>query len=359
MKLEYDNSHKVIKISNSDHVYIKNIDSDSHEILTYMGYAGDYFFSKVKMKKSDLNKIYDPIENLPFLDKNEKTSKIYRFYNHYKSKKLDYIIKISNCDINNKHINVYKLYYKYSDVDGIEEEFNKCVFAPKKSSGKISVVLQTKQGIVFKQHTINPLPINKKTMYNDDFLDISNHIENKLITGKKGVVLLHGAAGTGKSNYIKHLTTVVEDKNFVFIPIGVIPSLTDPSFLSELIDNKGSVLVLEDCENFIKDRNKEGNNGVVSTILNLSDGILSDVLEIQIICTFNTNLSNIDSALLRKGRLISEYKFDKLSKEKVKNLCKELKYKEVIDEELTLSEVFNLYDNSTRVENKQGKIGFR
>jgi hypothetical protein len=61
-------------------------------------------------------------------------------------------------------------------------------------------------------------------------------------------------------------------------------------------------------------------NQAISNILNLSDGILGDCLNIQIVSTFNTDLKNIDDALLRKGRLIARYKFDALTEDRVRKL---------------------------------------
>ena len=43
----------------------------------------------------------------------------------------------------------------------------------------------------------------------------------------------------------------------------------------------------------------------MSDLLNISDGLLADFLHVQVICTFNHPLSMVDSALLRKGRLIA------------------------------------------------------
>ena len=67
--------------------------------------------------------------------------------------------------------------------------------------------------------------------------------------------------------------------------------------------HKNSVLVIEDAERVISDRQGHGSSAGVSNILNLTDGILGDCLNIQIIATFNMARERIDSALLRKGRL--------------------------------------------------------
>ncbi len=138
-------------------------------------------------------------------------------------------------------------------------------------------------------------------MYNDDFIDVHHQIKEKISEENKGIVLLHGVAGSGKTNYIKWLTGQVPNKKFIFVPTTMIPSLTDPSFLTILIENKNSVLVLEDCENYISERSTlDANTDVVSSILNLADGVLSDIMECQFICTFNSDISKIDTALLRK-----------------------------------------------------------
>jgi hypothetical protein len=47
-------------------------------------------------------------------------------------------------------------------------------------------------------------------------------------------------------------------------------------------------------------------------------------LNLQIICTFNTDLTNVDEALLRKGRLIAKYEFKALAEQKSQALSNDL-----------------------------------
>jgi hypothetical protein len=54
------------------------------------------------------------------------------------------------------------------------------------------------------------------------------------------------------------------------------------------------------------------NRGKVTTILNLSDGMLSDFLCLHVICTINCSAADIDHALLRPGRLMSHRVFRRL-----------------------------------------------
>lgn len=179
---------------------------------------------------------------------------------------------------------------------------------------KIAILVKESDYFELKTHKIKPLPLDLNTMYNPDFQSVHSRIHKSLNNSNKGIVLLHGVAGTGKTNYIKWLITQTPNKKFIFVPTTIIHQLTDPSFLSVLLQNKNSVLVLEDCENYIAERHAQNaNTDVVASILNLADGLLSDVVECQIICTFNAQIDKIDTALLRKGRLIAEYQFKQLN----------------------------------------------
>ena len=176
----------------------------------------------------------------------------------------------------------------------------------------------------------------------------------------KGIVLFHGIAGSGKTNYIKWLTSQIPNKKFIFVPTSMIASLTDPSFIGVLIDHKNSVLVLEDCENYIAERTAyNSNTDVVSSILNIADGMLSDVLECQLICTFNSDISKIDSALLRKGRLIAEYKFKELSVEKANNYLRSIGKEPTITAPCSLAELTNMETKALKEDQNSSKIGFK
>ncbi|MDO4881547.1 MAG: AAA family ATPase [Capnocytophaga sp.] len=230
-------------------------------------------------------------------------------------------------------------------------------YLPKKA--KVSILLRTTHGFDLKTHTIKPFRIDFETMYNDDFQEIHQRVKQSITDENKGIVLFHGIAGSGKTNYIKWLTSQVPNKKFIFVPTTMISSLTDPSFINVLIDNKNSVLVLEDCENYIAERNAFNNNtDVVSSILNIADGMLSDVLECQLICTFNSDISKIDSALLRKGRLIAEYKFRELSVEKCNAYLQSLGKEMNITEPRSLAELTNMELKELKDKNEK-KIGFR
>jgi hypothetical protein len=66
-------------------------------------------------------------------------------------------------------------------------------------------------------------------------------------------------------------------------------NITNPGLISILIENPNSIFVIEDAEKIVIDRETDGNSPVAA-ILNISDGLLADCLNIQIIYSFNTNI---------------------------------------------------------------------
>lgn len=224
---------------------------------------------------------------------------------------------------------------------------------PKTECNNMWVVASTpNQGYCLNKFAIkNVTNFDIDKQYNDDLKrqheKIAEFITNK---DKSGIVFLHGEKGTGKTTYIRHLINTTKDVKFVFIQPAIFPMFSDPSFTTFLASLHDSVIILEDCESVVKSRksaNSQQNS--VSTLLNMSDGLLSDGLGIKFICTFNDNLPNIDEALLRKGRLVSKYEFKPLVPEKCEHLLHELYPDDIFVVPLkgmTLADIYNIKDES-------------
>ena len=118
------------------------------------------------------------------------------------------------------------------------------------------------------------------------------------------------------------------------------------------------ILVIEDAENIVVDRDKDGNSPV-SALLNLSDGLLADCLNIQIICSFNTDISKIDSALTRKGRLIAKYEFKELEVQKAQQLSNKLGFNSIISCPMNLTSIYNQDEKDFQQIRKNSSIGFQ
>ena len=189
--------------------------------------------------------------------------------------------------------------------------------------------------------------------YNDDFKEVHEDIIQKIDSNAVGLYLLHGKPGTGKTTFIRYLIRAIS-KRVIFVSPSMSEKLSNPEMIPFLMKYPDSVLVIEDAESVIASR-KGGDNQNVSNLLNLSDGILGDCLRFQIICTFNTDKESIDSALLRKGRLLKSYEFKNLALDKTNNLLNKLGV-ESVDEEMCLSDIYNHESNNF---GEKIHIGFR
>jgi SpoVK/Ycf46/Vps4 family AAA+-type ATPase len=117
------------------------------------------------------------------------------------------------------------------------------------------------------------------------------------------------------------------------------------------------VVILEDAESALMPRHSD-NRQEVSLLLNITDGILGEFLRLQVICTINCPLKELDQALLRPGRLMAHHYFGPLNAERARALAGKLgkPLPEAAAPEFTLAEIFSGQPDPTRRE--RGRIGF-
>ena len=217
------------------------------------------------------------------------------------------------------------------ELDAIIAKLISLVKIRKEESNNIGLVIQTPRGYSTTSFELPKGKLDIELNYGKGFKPIHDKIINRLNEKNgKGLVLLHGTPGTGKTHYLKYLASKIKDKRVLFI---------------------------EDAERVITDRNNGGANGV-SNILNITDGILSDILKIQIVATFNMDKAKIDTALLRKGRLIAEHKFDALPVDDSNNLLKSLGKEANASKPMTLTEIYNVEEEEFKSADKYSPIGF-
>lgn len=195
---------------------------------------------------------------------------------------------------------------------------------------------------------IENIEVDLKKNYCDDLP--YERMKDILSKNEKALVLLYGEPGTGKSTLIRKLMFDCSPR-FIMMDPGIITSISDSEFIVFLSNNADSVIVLEDCEKLLVSR-EETMNRTIGTLLNLTDGIIGDAFKIKFICTFNSDIKNVDKALLRKGRLSLKYEFKKLPAEKAKAIYPEA------NGDMTLADVYFASEENDFSKEEKKKIGW-
>jgi len=227
----------------------------------------------------------------------------------------------------------------------------------------INILTNSRDGFLLAQRRIQFLQNENEFSLNyEGFNDFHKNVGEFLASDNSGLILFHGQPGTGKTFYIRYLISNF-NKPFLYIPSSLVNSLSSPELIGFLLDHFSNrdtdfIFIIEDAEQALIDRKENLDNFCVSTLLNFADGLLSDIFQTKIICTFNSNLGKIDPALLRKGRLFLRHEFSKLSVDSSNILLKKLNKNHQTKEPMTLADIYNFeVENNGQINRPQ--IGFK
>jgi len=226
-------------------------------------------------------------------------------------------------------------------INEISNILGECTIKRKDKSNKssyVSMIIKDRLG----QYDIESIDITKSRgdsryfdiIHGKGFMDFHHQLIDKIINTNKGLVLIHGKYGTGKSYYIRYLIYSLNLENVAILMVAsdMFNLFTDPIFITLLMQylkktNADKLVVLvEDAEDLLRSRNGENTADTFATskLLNFSDGIYNDILGITIICTYNTDTKDIDDALLRPQRLIAKKEFKPMDKKSAIAWCRKM-----------------------------------
>lgn len=329
---------------------------------TFVEQVLDLLKSHVQFNVSTIQyKVYFPEIIIDLYDDNDLLS----FIDSSNNNQNEEIRSIEAYDFVNKIFIVVGKYYVmfyYTDIKDIQsirdEIFTICDQNKvlRKVKNKVNLITQKRDYLDLTKCDIDCSKIIDLDLhYNEDFKPHYKKLVDFLNGRQSGLCILNGTPGTGKTNLIRHIIGLCENQ-YIIVPNTLMESIASPQFTSFILEHKNSVLILEDCETLLMERENSYLSNGVSNILNITDGLYSDIFNIKIVATFNTSLENIDPALLREGRLVMKYTFDKLTLDKTNKLLKSLN-KPKSKVELTLAQIYNetLEEQETK---KPRKIGF-
>lgn len=156
---------------------------------------------------------------------------------------------------------------------------------------------------------------SKKIISDYDY--VVKDLKSPLPSGR--ISIFDGPPGTGKTYLVRSILTEVPDALFVLVPPNMVSALGGPELLPMLLQNKESyrksgptVFILEDADQCLVPRGPD-NIDSISSILNLGDGIFGSLFDIRIVATTNAKKAEMDSAIMRAGRLSKRIEVGKLN----------------------------------------------
>lgn len=241
----------------------------------------------------------------------------------------------------------------------LDNHISNCIIHKKPDKPVIQMIETNQNGFAMKEHAVDDnfeikdLDLN----YGYGFEKFHDELMHRFNISTKGLVLFHGLPGTGKTFYIRHLLRkmAINNKIVIYMPPNMVDHLVDPGFMTFLAEQvqewseEGNfcVLLIEDAEPLLAKRQEGVRIQGVTNLLNMTDGLLNDMLNLQIICTFNVDLKKLDSALLRPGRLLARKEFVALSELDANLLAQRLGIKHHFKKPATLGEIYALRKNQS------------
>lgn len=187
--------------------------------------------------------------------------------------------------------------------------------------------------------------------YNKSTFKNINSLHTKINNSQKGIHILYGETGTGKTSTINFLASNI-DKNFIYLPLNSIDyTINNPSFNNALKSLNGSVLIID---NFEAINEISSQNFIINNLLEIVDGYMSDDFNINILIILNEiDVNLLNNKILDSPNLLNIVKFEPLTAKEANNLSQFLSNKKLYSKETRLIDVLKI---SKKIPNK--KIGF-
>ena len=183
--------------------------------------------------------------------------------------------------------------------------------------------------------------------YGREFADWAGEYLRTLRSQHSGLSIFRGPPGTGKTSFLRYLIHKLKHTHaFYYLPVSHYGMLSDPAmaqfWIRENLRRTGikKVIILEDAEPLLLERSGD-NWRHLSNLLNVSDGLLGEFLRVHVLCTMNADVTQIDPAVLRSGRLVASRKFGRLGADDARKLAAAKGLRLRAQDDYSLAEIYH------------------
>jgi len=179
------------------------------------------------------------------------------------------------------------------------------------------------------------------------------------------LVIFSGAPGVGKSFLLRSMISEIDNSVNILVPSKMASTLDNPELLSLLLGfrtrqnaNECITFFIEDADACLAPRMSD-NISVVSSLLNLTDGLFGTALNLRIITTTNAEKPDFDPAMVRAGRLLKHIEVPHLSPGEAERAYKRMTGKDtVFIGKTTLAEVYARSYDKEQEKTEKKAVGF-
>lgn len=249
----------------------------------------------------------------------------------------DIIIAVSsNFDVRSMKIDAYGSPEKIEEYGKI---FRKA-YRNKAQDIKMSWFYSSGRGFESTDIPIDSSDVSAKDCYYPFINDGVDNFLERYHSSKNSILLLTGEPGTGKTSFIRYYLSAYNLDSIVTYDEAVMQR--DDFYINFLTNQKRHVLIVEDADLLLAAR-EDGENKIMSKFLNVSDGLVKALNKKIIFSTNITQLSKIDSAVIRPGRCFEILQFRKLTMKEANVVCEEenLPPFDIASAEYSLADIFN------------------
>ena len=240
-------------------------------------------------------------------------------------------------------------------IESLIEELKKCTieFYEDESSNLNTITIGSSNSIEIEPIDLDDINDHFDCYYNEKTFKEVDKLIKKIKKSNKGLSVLWGERGTGKSSIINYIAKKL-DRIVIFIPNNLIDhTINNPDFRKFLKKYDKPILVIDDCEMLFNEFFNKSNI-ITNNLLQLIDGFLSNLINLNVITIFNVeDESEIDHTILDCNNLIDSVYFDYLTPDESKELSSILNYNKKYKSSTKLIDVIKKNNN---IGNK--KIGF-
>jgi len=144
------------------------------------------------------------------------------------------------------------------------------------------------------------------------------------------LLLMHGPTGTGKTTALRALAHAWRGWCDLEYVLDLDELFAYPSYLMRVLLGDGDdgiaddtsarwrLLVLEDCDELLRSNAKEHAGQALARLLNLTDGLVGQGLDVLVCLTTNEELARLHPAIVRPGRCVAQVHVGPLSRPEAK-----------------------------------------